>query len=95
MAASPFPPPGPEVGGPLASLAWVWDWIWPALSSAFGAGAMWGITRATAVDHDRRLNRLEETVPAALQAIGDKIDDNHRETMRMIVTLARHSGRED
>ena len=95
MASAPFPPTGPDVGGSLFSLAWIWDWIWPAVASAFGAGAVWGATRSTTVDHGRRLERLEENLPAALHAIGDKIDDNHRETMRMIVALARRSASED
>ena len=90
MAASPFPPTAGEAAGPLAGLAWVWSWVWPALSSAFGAGAVWGVTRSTAADHDRRLTRLEDSVPAVLQSIGEKIDENHREVMRMIVNLAHN-----
>lgn len=89
MSASPFPPPSSDPVGSLASLTWLWDWAWPALSSLFGAGAMWGATRATAADHGRRLERLEESVPAAMSTIAEKIDDNHREVMRMIVSLAQ------
>ena len=95
MAASPFPPPSSDYVGPLAALSWLWDWGWPALSSLFGAGAMWGATRATAADHGRRISRLEESVPAAMTNIGEKIDDNHREVMRMIVNLAQHKTSSD
>jgi hypothetical protein len=89
MAASPFPP-SPESVGPLANLSGIWEWGWAALSSLFGAGVMWGATRTTAADHGRRIARLEERVPAAMTEIGEKIDENHREVMRMIVSLAAH-----
>ena len=89
MAANPFPPPAPDVGGSVLSLAWLWNLVWPALSSAFGAGVVWGASRASVLDHDRRLTRLEDSVPEAMKSIADKIDDNHREAMRMIVSLAQ------
>lgn len=89
MSASSFPPDTSGSPVPASALLWFWNWMWPAISSIFGAGVMWGITRTSTNDHARRLTRLEETVPEALRDISDKIDDNHRETMRLIFSMAQ------
>ena len=68
-----------------------WNWVVGPFLSLFVAGSAWGVARSTQKDHARRLDQLEKDVPKGIQTIAEKMDDNHREVMRMIVNLA--SGR--
>jgi hypothetical protein len=65
-----------------------WGWFSAPIAALFGAGVAWGATRATQRDHGRRLDAIEEDLPGQLRLIDDKMDRNHREIMRMIVSLA-------
>ena len=83
MPSSPFPSPS-DAG----AFSWLGDWIWTAASAAFGGGIIWGAHRSTSVDHARRLESLEKAVPDGVRMLGEKIDANHRDVMRMIVAIA-------
>ncbi|MDE2471137.1 MAG: hypothetical protein KGL35_20940 [Bradyrhizobium sp.] len=55
---------------------------------ALDAGGARSRAEAAAAEHDRRLGALEKAMPDGLKLLGDKMDANHREVVRMIVDLA-------
>ena len=84
----PVSPPPAESVATIQSLGWLWAWLWPAMSSVFGAGVVWGTSRSTTVEHGKRLSRLEAQHDELLEKLTDKIDSNHKDLTKMIFDLA-------
>jgi len=71
--------------GEAGALTSAWGWISGPLFALFGGGVVWGATRQTIRDHDRRLGEVEKNSRDQIKALSDKVDANHRQVMNALL----------